>query len=61
VQGFLRHKDEIEIMLHRIALSLVGFTETHVTQEVKDHELYISGYACVRGNSETGGVFLYIK
>jgi len=47
VQGFLRHKDEIEVMLHRITASLVGFTETHVTQEVEDHELYISGYACV--------------
>jgi len=33
-------------------------------QEVEDHELYISSYACVQGNSETsrtGGVLLYIK
>jgi len=33
-----------------------------VTQD--NHELYISGYACVRGNSKTGktgGVLLYIK
>jgi len=64
VQGFLNHKDKIEVMLHRIAPSLAEFTETHVTQEVEDHELYISGYACMRGNSETsrtGGVLLYIK
>jgi len=53
VQGFLRHKDELEIMLHRIAPFLAGCTETHVTKEVEDHELYISGYACVRDNSET--------
>jgi len=64
VQGFLRHKDEIEVILHRIAPSLAGFTETHVTREVENHKLYISGYACVRGNSETsrtGDVLLYIK
>jgi len=64
VQAFLRHKDKIEVILHRIAPSFTEFTDTHVTQEVQDHELYISGYACVRGNSETsktGGVFLYIK
>jgi len=33
-------------------------------QEIEDHELYISGYAYVRGNSETsrtGGVLFYIK
>jgi len=59
VQGFLRHKDEIEVMLRRIVPSLAGFTETHVTQEVEDYELYISGYACVRGNSETSRTVEY--
>jgi len=48
VQGFLRHKDEIEVMLHRIAFSLAGFTETHVTQEVEDHELYQWLCMCAR-------------
>jgi len=60
----LSDKDEIEVMLHRIAPSLAGFTETRVTQEVEDQELYISSYACERCNSETsrtGGVLLYIK
>jgi len=60
VQGFLKHKDKIEVILDKIAPSLAGFTEIHVTQEVEDHELYIS----VRGNSETdrtGGILLYIK
>jgi len=64
VQDFLKHKDEIEVMLDKIAPTLAGFTETHVTQEVEDHELYISDYACVRSNSETsrtGSVLLYIK
>lgn len=41
----------------------MGFTETHVTQMVEDHEVEISGYVYVRGDSEssrTGGVILYI-
>jgi len=64
VQSFLRHKDEIEVILDKIALSVAGFTETHVTQELEDHELYIGGYACVRcnsGTSRTGGILLYLK
>jgi len=47
VQSFLEHKYEIEVMLDKIAPSLAGFTEAHVTQEIEDHELYISGYVCV--------------
>jgi len=47
VQDFLKHKDEIEVMVDKTAPSLAEFTETHVTQEVEDHE-YISGYACAR-------------
>jgi len=41
----------------------MGFTETHVTNAVENHELEIDGYACVRGDSEsnrTGGVLLYV-
>jgi len=65
VQGFLIHKDKIKIMfIDKIRPCIAGFIETHVTQEVEDHELYISSYGCVRGDSESsspGGVFLYIK
>jgi len=65
VQGFLKHKPEIEIMfLDKVTHCLAGFTETPVTQKVEDHELYISGYASVRGDSEssrTGRVLLYTK
>lgn len=41
----------------------MGLTETHVTNQIEDHELQISGYICVRGDSEstrTGGVLVYI-
>ena len=58
------HKDELEnILIDNYRPSIVGFTETHVTREVEDHELQIQGYTCVRGDSEssrTGGVLLYV-
>jgi len=61
VQGFLKYKDEIEVILvDKVTPYLAGFTETHVLQKVEDHELY-SGYAYVRGNSEssrTGSVYI---
>jgi len=64
VQGFLKHKDEIEnVLLKRFRPSIIRFTETHVTHMVEDHELEINRYVCVRGNSEssrTGGVLLYV-
>ena len=63
-QGFLRHKDEIENVIVQIFRPyVIGFTETHITSDVGDHELQIMGYKCVRGNSEssrTGGVLLYV-
>ena len=64
VQGFLKHKDEIEnVLLGEFRPDIMGFTETHVTDAVVDHELEIDGYVCVRGDSEssrTGGVLLYV-
>lgn len=64
VQGFLSHKDELEnVLVKKYKPSIIGFTETHVTQQIEDHELDISGYICVRGDSEsyrTGGVLLYV-
>lgn len=62
-QGFLKHKDEIEnVLIRKLRPSIAGFTETHITRQIEDHELQINGYVCVRGDSElsrTGGVLLY--
>jgi len=60
----LRYKDEIEnLVFKEYRPWVVGLTETHVTNQIQDHELQINGYVCVRGDSEstrTGGVLLYI-
>jgi len=64
VQGFLKHKDEIEnVLLGEFRPNIMGFTETHATNAIENHELEIDGYVCVRGDSEysrTGGVLLYV-
>lgn len=64
-QGFLKHKEEIENeLIIKYKPSVIGFTETHVTKQIEEHELHINGYVCVRGDfesSRTGGVLLYIK
>lgn len=63
-QGFLKHKDDIEnLLMGESRPNILGFTETHITQMVEEHELQIQGYVCVRGDSEsnkTGGVLLFI-
>lgn len=61
----MKHKEEIENeLIIKYKPSVIGFTETHVTKHIEEHELHINGYVCVRGDSEssrTGGVLLYIK
>lgn len=64
-QGFLKHKDQIEnLLLKKFRPRIAGFTETQsVTSLIEDHEMQMSGYVCVRGDSEScrsGGVLLYI-
>lgn len=44
-QGFLKHKDELEsILIRKFKPTVVGFTETHVTDQIENHELQIRGY-----------------
>lgn len=61
----MKHKDELENeLIIKYKPEVIGFTETHVTEQIEEHELHMNGYVCVRGNSEssrTGGVLLYIK
>lgn len=64
-QGFIKHKDEIEnVLIGKFRPSIMGFTETHVTNMIEDRELEIKGYVCVREDSKsnrTGGVILYVE
>jgi hypothetical protein len=62
----LRNKfDEIALLAENLAPDLMAFTETWLTQEIRDAEVQIPGYELVRSDrtagSIHGGVILYIK
>ena len=63
-QGFIKHKDKIENeLIGKLRPNVLGFTKTHITRMLKNHEIQIDGYVGVRGDSEsnrTGGVLLYV-
>lgn len=57
--------DEIvsQVVYNREPL-ILATVETHVTEEIGDHELQIGGYneiRCNTSNSRTGGIIVYVK
>lgn len=63
-QGFLRHKEDIEIIINKYKPEVVCLTETHIVEEINDFEIKIRNYRVVRCNTEnrlTGGVLTYIR
>lgn len=64
IQGFLKHKDEIEQLIKLWKPEIVCLTETHITEEINDFEVNVKNYNVVRCdtcNSRTGGVLTYVK
>ena len=65
VQGLLYHKNEIEeVIIKKYRPDVFIAVETHVNNEVLDHEIAIQGYTTERCNStnkRTGGVIAYIS
>lgn len=64
VCGFLRCKDELENWVCSIRPDILCLTETHVTSDISDHEIYIKNYNASRTDSNThrtGGVLIYVR
>lgn len=64
IQGFMKHKDEIEQLIIEYEPKMLCLTETHVTEEVNDFELKLVNYVTIRCDSNsgrTGGIITYIK
>lgn len=64
IQGFLWHKDELEEYIKESRPELVCVTETHITEEITEHEIAIVNYAVVKTyteNKRTGGILVYIR
>lgn len=64
IQGLLGHKDELELIIKKKRPTIVCLSETHITTDIGEHELYIRGYKLQQATSEsrhTGGVAIYIR
>ena len=57
--------DEVKQILYDNEIDIIGFTETHLRNEISDVEIDICGYTLVRRdrtlNDGHGGVLLYVK
>ena|SRR5436190_6215839 len=64
-QSLMKHKDEIQHRIMKgIKPAMVALSETRITDEIEDEEVYVPGYNIVRCNAInrfTGGVALYIR
>ncbi|XP_057335423.1 uncharacterized protein LOC130676322 [Microplitis mediator] len=64
IQGFIRNKNELEILANEMKPEVICLTETHVTADIEEHEINIDNYNHVKMYSEnkrTGGVITYIR
>lgn len=64
IQGLTGHLDELKIFVDNCNPLLVCLNENHITSDIYDFELALTGYNLVRLDSSsrhTGGVCIYIK
>ena len=64
IQSILSNKDEIFSFVKSEKYNIYSFTETHVTSDITEGELYIDGYYFLKCDSLsrfTGGIIMYIK
>lgn len=63
-QGFLNNKIKIVDLIQKWTPEIVCISETHVTPDVQQGEIDISGYIsvnCTSDNKRTGGVLIFLK
>lgn len=64
-QSLIAHKDEIQYQIvDKMKPAFIALSETRVTAEIGDSEVYMPGYSAVRCDAEnrnTGGAILYIR
>lgn len=63
VCGLLRHKDDIDILIREMKPDILCVSETHVSEDVLDHEIAFTNYNTIRANTNnnrTGGTVTYI-
>lgn len=53
----------MKLLLEKFKPKVLLLTETHITDEIGDHEINISGYElvrCISDSRHTGGVIAYV-
>lgn len=64
INGLTSHKTELEWIISKMKPIIVCVTETHITENFEEHELFINGFNTINMPSvsrHTGGVIIYIK
>lgn len=64
IQSLVANVIRLQIYVQSIKPDIILLSETHVTEEITDHEIHIDGYELIRVNSSsrhTGGCVIYIK
>jgi hypothetical protein len=62
-QSLIKNYNEIKLLIEQKNPVLVCLSETRVTEEIDDNEIYMYGYATIRNNSHTrytGGLVIFI-
>lgn len=62
--GFVRNKDILQNFISLKRPDILCLSETHVSDDIEDHEIQINNYNIMRTNTEnnrTGGTITYIK
>lgn len=64
IQGLTSNIDLIKIVINESNPKIVFLSETHITENIEESEIYIQGYnlvQCLSDSRHTGGVLMYIK
>lgn len=64
INGLIRHKDVLEKWIYSMKPDVICLNETHVNEDVLDHEISLNYYQHIRTNTtnnRTGGVITYVK
>lgn len=64
IQGLLWHKEELFELIYDKRPDIVCLTETHITDDIRDHEIHLDNYVTVKDctcNRRTGDTLMYIR
>lgn len=64
IQSLYKNKNQLEIFIEEVQPDIIMLSETHITKEIEECEVAISGYnliQCYSHSRHTGGVAVYVR